>query len=142
MARDDIACLSISLLPPRVFFANFEIENVAKKFRKHEANLVEFTLKKQKNPNVSQLFLFFLFFWGGMKKVTKFVKKKLLGSAGGEVLCTSFELLDYGRGAGGFFLVVGLAFSSQSMSHSLIHSAHKKKGPLSPPSHCWVISYL
>jgi hypothetical protein len=73
MARADIACLSISLLPPRVFFANFEIENVAKKFPKHEANLVEFTLKINKNPNFSQLVFFF--FFGGMKKVTKFVKK-------------------------------------------------------------------
>jgi len=83
--------------------------------------LVEFTLKKQKNPNVSQLFLFFLFFLGD-EKSNKICQEKLLGSAGGEVLCTSFELLDYGRGAGGFFLVVGLTFSSQSMSHSLIHS--------------------
>jgi hypothetical protein len=132
MARDDIACLSVGLLPPWFFCANFEIENVAKKFPKHEANLVEFTLEKQKNIQMFPNYFFFIFF--GMKKVTKICQEKLLGSAG-EVLCTSFELLDYGRGAGGFFSVVGLAFSSQSMSHSLIHSLlTRRKAPLSPPS--------
>jgi hypothetical protein len=47
------------------------------------------------------------------------------------------------EGARGFFLVVGLAFSfsiNEPFTHSFI--AHKKKGPLSPPSHCWVISYF
>jgi len=115
---------------------------VAKKFRKHEANLVEFTLKTKKSKCFPIVFVF-SFFLGGDEKSNKICQEKLLGSAGGEVLCTSFELLDYGRGAGGFFLVVGLAFFfsiNEPFTHSFI--AHKKKGPLSPSSHCWVISYL
>jgi hypothetical protein len=63
MARDDIACLSVGLLPPWFFCANFEIENVAKKFPKHEANLVEFTLEKQKNIQMFPNY-FFIFFLG------------------------------------------------------------------------------
>jgi hypothetical protein len=33
MARDDIACLLVGLLPAWFCFANFEIENVAKHFQ-------------------------------------------------------------------------------------------------------------
>jgi hypothetical protein len=77
----------------------------------------------------SCLFYFFL-----DAKSNKKFQEKLLGSAG-EVLCTSFELLDYGRGAGGVLFGCGISlfFSiNEPFTHSFI--AHKKKGiPLSPP---------
>ncbi len=120
------------------FLANFEIENVAKIFK----NMKQTWYNLHQKKNTSKCFPVFIFSLLDGKS-NKICQEKLLGTAG-EVLCTSCELLDYRRGAGGFFLVVGLAFSSQSMSHSLIHSllTRRKASHYHHPSHCWVITYL
>jgi hypothetical protein len=108
--------------------------------------LVEFTLEKQKTSKCfpvvvvvffSFLFFFSFFFW--MEKTTKFVKKNYwVVRVRYYVRLLSYWIMEEELGGGVLF---GLFFSiNEPFTHSFI--ARKKKGPLSPPSHCRVISYL
>ncbi len=120
------------------FFCQFWDWKCGKKIPKHEANLVEFTLEK---PTTSKCSPVVFFFW--MQKATKNFKKNYgVVWVRYYVLLLSYWIME--EGLGGFFLVVGLAFSSQSMSHSLIHSllTRRKASHYHHPSHCWVITYL
>jgi hypothetical protein len=77
-----------------------------------------------------------------MEKATKFVKKNYwIVWVRYYVLLLSYWIIEEGLGAVVFGCRISLFFSiNEPFTHSFI--ARKKKGPLSPPSHCWVISYL